>query len=210
MKSDDTLLKECWQQLVDEKIHSDKLNKQDIMEAIKKESNYVMASISKRLKAKLNWIIFFIVVFSLWMVFAFKNTELFLILAGFNAIYVISFFLLWVPYRKMTHHIELDGNILSTLKHNYKHLTDALKLERLFGIATFPIAIIVGALISRNLNGYSIQETFQNERILMVMIIGMVVLVPLMYFMSEKMNKSAFGELKAKMEKNINQLELVE
>ena len=199
-----------WQRLSQQKFSNSKTNKIDIMNAINQESNSTIQMLKSRLKTKVNWIIFFISALSIWMVFSIGKAELLIILGMANLIYIIAFVLMWPQYRKMDSTIDFSDNTLDHMKKNYQLLKTALHYERLFGLFTFPISLIIGALIANQYKGVSILESFQNERLVLMLMVLLIVLVPLMYILSERMNKCAFEPLKSKLEKNIIRLEMLQ
>jgi hypothetical protein len=197
-----------WQKLSEKKFITNTTKKQDIMKAINTESVSAISKLKKRMKAKINWIIFFIISFSIWMMFSINRPELLVVLGITNLIYIISFFMMWSSYKKMDSELDLNKSTLEVLKKNASLLNNALSYERLFGLFTFPLALIFGVLISNLYNGHTISETFDNQKLMMSLMILIVIVVPFMYLLSEKMNKIAFGKLKEKLEKNIIKLEM--
>lgn len=208
MKVDEQILKDYWAQFGDENFTIQKINKTEIMEAITVESKLTLVTLKKRLLAKIRWVVFFILAFGIASLFSLDNIEMVGVLCLFNAIYILSFFYLWNQYKKLRIEQDLSANTLDVLRYNYTCLKRVLNMERIFGVMTFPLAIIVGALISRLQKGFTLAESLNDQRLLLFLIGGILILVPLMYLMSEKMNKIAFGELKSNLEKNITRLEM--
>ena len=210
MNDGDNILNESWVKLKAEKFENSTLNKTDVMNAINKESNLALDKLRTRARQKMNWIIFFILMFSVWMLFSLGNKDLLLVLGVINASYIISLIALWPKYKSMASGSQVSDNTLQMMKQSHSALMGLLSIERFFGVIGFPLSLIVGALLSRIYNGYTIVETVADNRWLIFVIIAIIVVVPFMYLLSEFMNKKAFGDLKQRLENNITKLELLQ
>lgn len=199
-----------WQKITEEKFSLQTIKKQEIMNAIHNDSNSTIATLKKNLKYKMMWIIAFIICFSVWMMFSLDRPELLMIVGALNLSYVIGFILISIKYRKMDNELDFTGNSLSTMKKNLSLIKGALKIEQNWGLFTLPSAIIIGILVSRHYNGYTIMETLTDSSYLIKIIILLVVMVPLAVMATNKMNKSAFGKQIDKLRDNISKLELIQ
>ena len=199
-----------WQKLASEKFSSHNIQKQEIMDAIHKDSNSTISTLKKSLKIKIMWVIAFVTIFSTWMLFSLDRPELLMIVGAMNASYLVALLLLVSQYKKMDSELNITGNTLSTMKRNLKLISKALKLEQTWGLFTLPSAIIVGILVSRHYNGYTIMETFSDPSYLSKIIIMMVVIIPIAFILTNKMNKSAFGKYIDKLKENITRMELIQ
>jgi len=199
-----------WQKLASEKFSSNNIQKQEIMDAIHKDSNSTISTLKKGLKVKIMWVVLFITLFSVWMLFSLNRPELLLIVGAINVSYTIALILLITQYKKMDSGIDPSDNTLSSMKKNLKLISNALKLEQTWGLFTLPSAIIVGILVSRHYNGYTIMETFSDPSYLSKIIILMLIITPIAFIMTNKMNKSAFGKHLDKLKENITRMELIQ
>jgi hypothetical protein len=199
-----------WQKLASEKFSSNNIQKQEIMDAIHKDSNSTISTLKKSLKVKIMWVIEFITLFSTWMLFSLDRPELLMIIGAINVSYFVALILLISQYKKMDSELDITGNTLSIMKRNLKLISKALKIEQTWGLLTLPSAIIVGVLISRHYNGYTIMDTFSDPSYLLKIIIMMIVILPLAYIMTNKMNKIAFGKYIDKLKENITRMELIQ
>ncbi|MDB4728210.1 hypothetical protein OAF63_05425, partial [Saprospiraceae bacterium] len=75
------------------------------------------------------------------------------------------------------------------------------------GVIFFPIAIIGGMLLSKVMRGGTIEYALQDSTFLMRALTLIVILVPLMWWATSKMNKAAYGELMDRLRNNIRRLE---
>ena len=69
------------------------------------------------------------------------------------------------------------------------------------------MAILGGLLIGNHAKGNTLAEFLQDPKRLLLAIGLMVVLVPLMYFLSSKMNQYAYGKLIEDLQNNIRRME---
>ena len=111
-------LHQYWQDLSEKKFSQPQLKKEDIMKAIHQESNSTISTLKKRLKHKLYWIIFFIILFSIGMFMVMDRPELLMLIGGFNFIYILGLLSLGYQYKKMTEGIPYDGSTLNLMKHH--------------------------------------------------------------------------------------------
>ena len=199
-----------WQKLASEKFSSNNIQKQEIMDAIHKDSNSTISTLKKSLKIKIMWVTAFITLFSTWMLFSLDRPELLLIVGAMNASYFIALLLLVSQYKKMDSGLDITSNTLATMKKNLNLISNALKIEHTWGLFTLPSALIVGILVSRHYNGYTIMETFSDPSYLLKIIIMMVIILPIAFITTNKMNKSAFGKYIDKLKENITRMELIQ
>lgn len=202
-----------WQKLASEKFSSNNIQKQEIMDAIHKDSNSTISTLKKSLKIKIMWVTAFITLFSTWMLFSLYRPELLLIVGAMNASYFIALLLLVSQYKKMDSGLDITSNTLATMKKNLNLISNALKIEHTWGLFTLPSALIVGILVSRHYNGYTIMETFSDPSYLLkiiIIIIMMVIILPIAFITTNKMNKSAFGKYIDKLKENITRMELIQ
>lgn len=199
-----------WQKIKEEKFSLQTIKKQEIMDAIHKDSNSTINTLKKNLKYKMMWSFGFIVCFTIWMLFSLDRPELLMIVGALNLSYIIGFILLSFKYRKMDSELDFTQNSLITMKKNLNLITGALKIEQNWGLFTLPSAIIIGILVSRHYNGYTILETITDSTYLLKIIILLIILVPIAFISTNKMNKSAFGKQLDKLRDNISKLELIQ
>lgn len=200
-------LRKEWQQLHQEKFNYSPIEKETIMNAIYQESNSTIANLKKRLGQKMNWIIFFITVFSAWALFNWNNLDMFIILGIISVYYVIGLIGIWMNYRKMSKHIDFSNQTLSLMKTQDKLMKNALNFEKIWGLCFFPIAAIDGLLIGNIIKGKTIVGLFQDPTFLMIALVCVIILVPLGYLASNKMNQAAYGGLMERLQNNIRRME---
>jgi len=200
------LLKE-WQQLHQEKFNYSPIKKEQIMKAIYQESQSTITTLKKRLAHKLYWIIFFLTVGAIWMTFSLDNPELLMIQGFFMIVYLLGLIVMGLAYRKMDGNFDFTDQTLPLLKKQEQALGKALNFEKIWGIFTFPLGILGGLLISHVIKGKTLVEFFQDSKSLGLALILIIVLVPIMYFITGKMNKSVYGNLMEQLQNNIRRME---
>ena len=200
-------LHQYWQDLSEKKFSQPQLKKEDIMQAIHKESNSTISELKKRLKFKLYWIIFFIALFSGWMLFIMDKPELLMLVGGFNLIYIMGLLTLGYQYKKMNQQIPYDGTTLGLMKQNALRIKKALRIETITGLFLMPIAIVGGVLVSQFTNGYSFAEVLQKQNLILMTLGLVIVLAPLLSWLTSKMNEHAYGAYIRDLDANIAKME---
>lgn len=201
------LLKE-WEKLQKEKFSNTNINKEAIMEAITQESMLTVAVLKKRLGFKINWVIFFLILFSAAFLYALFSPKL-LVLALLGAIisyYLIGLIVLRQQFNKMNPQIDPSQTTLTSMQSNLQIMKKALRYESLSGAFAMPAAVICGLLLPGAYLGKSITEILSDSQMILFLILGMVILVPTMYLLASKMNNFAYGKQMEALEENIRKM----
>jgi len=196
-----------WKKMADEKFSNAQIEKQNIMDAIKLKSNDDINLLKKRLKHKLNYGIAFIVLFIVLMIWNSDKIEFVKLMSFATVVYLILAILLYIKYKKMGVTTSGNNDILTTMKTNLATIKSALNFERLWGLCIVPLAIPVGLLIGETLRGETISQSIRDPKFAMVALGLTIVILPLMFIATEKMNKSAYGHLIKGLEENIIKME---
>jgi len=190
MKNNDMDLLKEWQQMHQEKFNYSPIEKEKIMKAIYQESNSTIATLKKRLKAKLYWILFFLIAGSIWMLFSLNQPELLMVQGVFIAVYLLGLIGMGLEYRKMNNNLDFTDQTLPLMKKQNQLIQRALGFEKIWGIVFFPLAVIGGLLIGHLYKGRTLAEFFQDPKSLGLALVLIIVFVPIMYFLTNKMNQS--------------------
>lgn len=200
----------AWQKLVDEKFNQSTINKDDIMDAIKMESQSSIAELKKRIKYKLFWAAGFTLLFTIILLFFLDNANMILLIGIGIAAYAIGFIAMYIKYKQINDNISNSSDILESMKYNARMIKSVLRLEKTWGLIFFIPAITMGILTGRILDGYSLAACFQNPKILTVILVAVLIFMPLLIWVSNKMNKIAFGKHLEKLETNIIKMETLQ
>jgi len=206
MENNELEIQKAWDALANKKFNND-FKKETIMNAIKIESDSTISKLKKGLKIKLFWSIGIGLAILGFLLYNLGNPDMVKLLGFAVTVYALGSLAMFVVYRKINLNISGTNNLLSTMKYNAGQINKVLKVEMVWGILTFIPAIVVGMLISNVGKGYTIAESFSDAGFLKVMIGAVVILVPLMYWMTNKMNKAAFGKNLKVLEENIVKME---
>ena len=199
-----------WQKIQEEKFNSLTINKNKIMESIYQDSNSTISQLRTRLTYKRNWIILFISIGLIWAAFSIQNTDLLIVIGILILLYSIGFIGISHFVRSMNKEINYSDETLSLMKKNLALINNSLKFENLWGVVAFPVALIAGITVPNILNGESLSSLSSNATLLLTVIGLICVLVPIMFFITHKMNKAGYGSLIEALQKNIHQMELLE
>lgn len=196
-----------WQKLNREKFQSSTIKKEEIMQAISKESTLTLSELKKRLRYKINWVLFFIAGFAAWFLFSLKHPQTLPFIAALFVMYAAGGAMLWKNYRQMHDRIYPGKDTLTTMKTNAGLMKKALRAEKIFGLFALPSAIISGIVVPKLYTGMSIPEALSDTRTVVILLGCIVVLGPLMSLLSDKMNKIAYGDYLKKLDENIARME---
>lgn len=195
-----------WQKINQDKFSTQTIKKEEIMQAISKESSLTINELKKRLKYKIFWIVFFIALFIVWFISSLSHPSVLPFIGIVITCYVVGFVLLFNQYKKMDEQIDPDMNILDTMK-NAGSIKKALKYENYFGLFGFPVILICGAMVPKLSKGLTMLEVFSDVKFVLIILGCLAVLVPLMQILAKKMNDSAYGIYLKNLNENIRKME---
>jgi hypothetical protein len=196
-----------WQKVNEEKFSTQTIKKEEIMNAISKESSLTINELKKRLKIKIYWALFFITLFIVWFIFSLSYPTVLPLIGILLACYSAGAAMLWMHYRKMDSQLDMTQDTLSTMKNNSELIKKALRYENYFGLVTFPIAIVCGFILDDLYAGQTIMEAITQHNFAVKFIACVVILVPLLHILSDNMNKSAYGSYMKRLDENIGKME---
>ncbi|MEO1258659.1 MAG: hypothetical protein AAFZ15_07670 [Bacteroidota bacterium] len=196
-----------WEKINQEKFSNQTIKKEEIMKAISKESSLTINELKKRLKYKIYWIVFFIALFIGWFIFSLSYPTVLPLIGTILSLYLIGFFVLFRQYKKMDTEIDPSMNILATMKKNKSLMEKALKHENYFGLVGFPVAVVCGLILGDLYEGQTILEVLSSSKTLVRILIFMVILVPAMKLLGDKMNNIAYGKYLKDLDTNIQKME---
>jgi len=196
-----------WQKL-EQANFNQTIKKEEIMKAITLESTSTIAELKKRLGQKINWVKFFIVLFVGIALYCYDNTGILVLMTLSTLTYLAGYIMLKQEHSKLISTEEIPGTVLEGLKSNLKAIKSALNKERIFGLLALPIMLTVGLSFGPFLKGATLAEILESQYSMMT-IIFFVILLLVVGYSAEKMNKIAFGEQISQLEEQIKQIEKV-
>lgn len=203
----DTDLANDWQKLMDQKFNETTINKESIMEAITQESKSNIAELKRRLKFKIYWSVFFTIIFGIGLLFSLHNTDLSILLGIIIGAYVLGSLAMFIKYRQIPDNDTHEENILQSLKKNLSVIKSVLNFENIWGAIVYAPIIFIAILGGKVLKGTSISESLSDPKILLITIITIIIITPLLIWLTNKMNKYAFGNLIKDLENSIIKME---
>jgi len=202
----DIEIQNAWKELANKKF-SNTIKKETIMNAIKTESNSSISQLKKGLKIKLCWAIGIGLGILGFLLFNLGNNDMVILLSIAFAAYAYGSISMYFTYRKIDLNNSDNSDLLTSMKYNTRHIKTILRGEKTWGLIIFIPAVVIGMLLAKVNNGQTIVESFNDAGFLKAMIGAIVVLVPLMFWMTQKMNKSALGKDLKILEDNIVKME---
>ena len=202
-------IQEEWDKL-SETTFSGNLNKEEIMTAIHEKSKTEVAKLHKNLPIKKNWALIIVISFSIGMVFSYTFPQAILILGCMNALYLAAFFRIRFSLNKVDKKFTLDNNILSTLKMNLSIFKSILSEEKKVFIGLLPFLILGGMLLPRVYFGDPLIDIVSQTKFWITLIGCVLVITPLVYYLTVKANKMVFDNHIKRISENITELERLE
>jgi len=163
-----------WQKL-EQANFNQTIKKEEIMKAIQLESTSTIAELKKRLGQKINWIVFFIIGFLAIAAFNYSNIGVIAIMGVSILLYGVAYIALKQEHNRLGNMESASHSILNTLKENREAILSALNKERIFGVISLPIMMVVGLSLKPLQRGESFADIFSTNYSVL-MILGFVVL----------------------------------
>jgi len=190
----------AWKKMAEEKFSTNKINKQEIMDAIKSNSNSTIQVLKKRLKTKMLQSIIPLLFIGLAVFLGVWSGPLaFWIPLVLTGIMFLSIALLYNKYRQMDDGIIESKSVLENLKHNAGTIRSMLYTERIW-------SIIIGAAIFIYLVFSNDSYGTTTTSFIIYTIITAIIIIALTFW-NEAENKKKFGVKLKEMEDNIIRLE---
>lgn len=196
-----------WQKL-EQANFNQTIKKEEIMKAIQMESTSTIAAIKNGLRQKINWAKFFVGLFVGIALVYYNNTGITILMSAATLLYLLGIVALRSEYIKINPDINSASSVIDSMKGNLAAIKSALNKERLFGLLSLPVMLVVGLSFSTFKKGGTFTEVF-SQQYSIIAILVFVGLVLFLGFGAEKMNKIAFGGHISKLENQIRELEKV-
>ncbi|MEM6967574.1 MAG: hypothetical protein AAF573_22610 [Bacteroidota bacterium] len=199
-------LNEAWKKLNEEKFSSS-IKKEDIMEAIMKESSLTIFKLKKGLKYKLYWVYFFIALFTVGIFLSLDKLPLLILSSIFLILYIMGALTLYGQLENMDDQIDASKDTLSEMRKHRDLMKQALKNETRWGWVTFPIVIAAVFFLPPLVEGLPLTEIITDSKFLVKLAIGYGLIMPIAMWVANKMNDHAYGGHLNELEENIKRLE---
>lgn len=200
-------INEAWKKINEEKFSSSTIKKEEIMNAISKESSSTISELKKRLKYKMYWATFFVIAFVVGALLNLDNPYLLTIFGIGIILYSFGVSGLYHEYKDMEDHIDSSKDTLSEMKKQRDIMKRALKNEQRWGYISFPIIIFVALISPKIISGIPIVELFTDLKFMAILIISILVLTTGGMWLGKKMNEKGYGSFLKKLEDNIKKME---
>lgn len=200
-------INEAWKKINEDKFSSSNIKKEEIMKAISKESSLTIAELKKRLKYKMNWVIFFIIAFAGGMLWNLNHLPYLALCALGFVIYIFALSGIYHEYKAMDGYIDSSADTLSEMKNQRDVMKRALKSEERWGYIAFPIIITASLVLPKISRGASITDLLTDFNFMMIWIVALIVLTLGGMWVGKKLNKIGYGEQLDELEENIKKME---
>ncbi len=198
-----------WQFLQEAKFSNTQIHENMIIQALKKDSISTISLLKTKLRHKINWVVFFLILFLGMVIYFNDNLAIVSIMIFFILIYCSFLLVLYKEYKKMglTESFDLSSN--QCLTNNINFIKSAIKKETIIGIIAIPSMLVGGLLLRYLIRGqtleYAIETSFTTENLILVSILGL-----LGFFWAIQANKAVFGSHIKALEKQLEYLKLGE
>lgn len=200
-------INESWKKINEEKFSSTTIKKEEIMEAIKKESSLTIAELKKRLNYKLYWIYLFVVLAIVGIIWNIGNPPMLGLCAVFLVLYSYGGFGLYNEIKRMDDQIDSSKDTLSEMKKHREIVHRTLQKERRWGFVAIPIIIFAVQSFYKIKEGIPFSDFMTDPVFLGITIIMIIVFVYLTDWWAKKMNNKGYGSYIENLEENIDKME---
>jgi len=199
---------EAWKKINEEKFSlSSTIKKEEIMNAISKESSLTISELKKRLEYKFYWIIFFVVIAVGVMLWNLGNPIILGFLGLFVGLYVIGGYGLYKELKGMDDHIDSSKDTLTEMKKHRDIMKRALENEKKWGLVALPMISIGTLVFQKMLAGIPVKEFMTDPVFLITTTVLTIVLTFLGHWAAKKMNNKGYGSYMIDLEENIKKME---
>jgi len=198
-------LKEIWGKINEAKQPEEELTTDQLQQIGSQQSLGVISKLSRNVRAKMYYAIFFTVAFGTGLPFVFPLASQILLLIMIAA-YLIGSILLYQEYKILQAGIDMTQDILSGLQAYRDRIKRVLKYEELVALCLYPVSVTAGFL-------FGMQVVDREARIMnqtlhwVALILSIVVMTIGGHMLARWMNKKAFGKYLDQLEGNIHELE---
>ena len=196
-----------WERINRENFSSQPINKSIIMEAIRKESSLTIYQLKKRLKYKINWILFFMIAFGVGIILSWKVPAAMLIFGLCLVLYFVGYLLINRQYQQMEDHIDPNKSALKVMKQQANSMKKALRYEHVFGLLGIPILTACGVFLPDLYKGIPFHEILADANGLLLLLGIIVVFTPLVTWFGNKLNDIAYGTFLRELKEQIRKME---
>ncbi len=199
-----------WQKINLEKFKQQSITQNNIMEAIHQNSKTPLEGVKKGLSYKIRYIIFFTIAIMVLMVLNWNNSSKLILLGVFGLYMITGWIVLRIQLKKLKSSSDQIENLHTLLHKYYYTLKDALRFEETLGAFFLPLSVVIGYLYARIDDGETFLTVFSDPRQTVALLITIIIVVPIIGFVSKWMNKKAFGTYLEQLKMNLDLLEYEE
>lgn len=194
-------LKEIWKKLGEEKLNI------LVMEGVKvmPHSKHPVNKLSQSLMRGLGFIGFFGLVY-LYLFIAMPQPVVKIVLGLLVIFHISGFVWQYLVYKRISTFINFDNNIRSVLGNVYTLVTKTLAAQLKFSWVFFPLSISAGFILGLSIYT-NIEEMLSRPVILISLFAVTILITPLCYFLTKRMNNVAYGKYLHQLEKMLAHLE---
>tara|TARA_B100001250_G_C19591142_1_gene696373 strand:- start:26 stop:643 length:618 start_codon:yes stop_codon:yes gene_type:complete len=198
-------LKKAWGSLKSKTEGFTNLTEEEIKHTVNDSTSFgIIEKLRKNVKYKLFWAIFFTIVFAIIIPFAFPLASQILLSILLMA-YAVGGILLFQELKILNKGVDMDGDLLSSLKTYRDRIKRVIKYEEIVGLTMYPISTSGGFLLGMQL--FNREATIMDKSWHWGVLISTVLLFTVLgHFAARKMNEKAFGKYLAQLENNIELL----
>jgi hypothetical protein len=200
-------LQQEWQLLQEKQFSAPVLPEADIRLAIRQDSQGPIAALQKALRWRLFFVILFLLFGILLTIYSWYNPELRLLMAIFDAYYLIGLVLSIRQLRLLQRSASLDNNLRLTLTTYYRVIKNAIRTDEIVGLFMYPLALVLGFLYANVEAGDTLAQVLTNPRNWMILVVMILVFSPIFHIFVRWANRKAFSKYLIQLKQNIDLLQ---
>ena len=192
------------------KLLNESIDVDNIKNAINSESKSLIMELKYRVKIKMMWVAFFLLLSVVFGLMSFGNFYYLMLSAVVFTYMLVAILFIYHNYKNIADDNFLHKNLLIVLKRNLKSVKSVIKSEERVSFIFLPFLVVTSMIGGFKLSsGWGIVTIVTSKVFLVSVPILLILSVFLVWFLGDKMNNYAFGGHIIKLEENINKLEML-
>lgn len=176
-----------------------------ILESIRNKSISTISKLESKVKVRFWFCVFVMLVLTIIIPFV-GLTAAQILLSILMVSYLAGGILIWQEYRLLKNKMNMDKNLLSTLKEYKVRIKTFVKYEEIVSLILYPISASAGFILGMFL--FNSDTALLNEpKDWLLLLIPLLIFTPIFHFLNKKLNRMTFANQLKELDKSIEELE---
>lgn len=201
-------LQQEWNKLQETNLAAPPLSEAEIMEALRHGSRAPLAGVKRVIRFRLYAVIAYLLLALGFMWYNWSYPEklpiALIILLYYSLALLFSGWQLWQLQQKA---VGMDGNLLHTLQAYHQVVKNSIRIDTILGWFIYPMSFALGFFYTLIRPDRGVVEILQNQKFMLPLLLGMLVVTPLFWWFTKLVNRKLFGDLLTQLKENIEALQ---